>query len=129
MRKMIFVSMLILLSVLLAACAGSAPSTSSGEINVIVETDPNPVTTGSVDLILNVTDADGNPIEGATVDVSAEHSAMSGMGGAVTGVATEQGAGRYTVTADFGMTGTWNVTVYVRKDGLDAKQEIEFSVQ
>jgi hypothetical protein len=75
-----------------------------------------------------VTDASGNPIEGATVDVSADHTDMTGMG--MSGAATDQGAGRYSVNANFSMTGNWKLTVYVRNDtGLDYKEDIEIKVQ
>ena len=130
MRKMKFVSLLATLSILLAACGSAAtPATSNSStlVNIKVETNPNPIATGDVELILNITDGDGNPIEGATVDVSAEHTGHEGM--AMNGVATEQGGGRYAITANFSMSGTWKLTVYVRKDGLDYKEEIELPVQ
>ncbi len=131
MRKLIFVNMIVVMSVLLAACGGgaatTAPSTSSTLVNIKVETNPNPAATGDAEIILNVTDEDGNPIEGATVDVAVQHTGHGGM--EMNGVATEQGGGRYAITANFNMSGTWKLTVYVRKEGLDYKEEIEIPVQ
>lgn len=130
MRKLIFVNMIVVMSVLLAACGSAAtpaPSTSSTLVNIEVETNPNPIATGDVELILNITDGDGNPIEGATVDVSAEHTGHGGM--AMEGVATEQSSGKYAITANLSMSGTWKLTVYVRKEGLDYKEEIEIPVE
>lgn len=130
MRKITLFTLLVGLSVLLVACGGSAtpaPVDSSTVINVTVETNPNPAATGDAELILTITDANGNPIEGATVDVSAEHTGMNM--GEMNGVATEQGGGKYAIVTNFNMGGTWKVTVYVRKDGLDTKQEIEIPVQ
>ena len=134
MRKMYFISsMFVVLAVVLAACGGSAQpaapveSGSSSQVNITVESNPSPAMMGDMELILIITDGDGKPIEGATVDVSADHTDMTGMG--MSGLATEQGGGRYSINANFSMSGNWKITVYVRKDGLDYKEDIEFKVQ
>ena len=134
MRKMFFISsMFVVLAVVLAACGGSAQpaapveSGSSSQVNITVESNPSPSMMGDMELILIITDGDGKPIEGATVDVSADHTDMTGMG--MSGLATEQGGGRYSINANFSMSGNWKITVYVRKDGLDYKEDIEFKVQ
>ncbi len=133
MKKMFFISMLVLASVVLSACGGTSTPTassdgaSSQEVNIAVSTDPSPAMMGDMELILTITDGDGNPIEGAKVDVSADHTDMTGMG--MSGPATDQGGGRYSINANFSMTGNWKLTVYVRKDGLDYKEDIDFKVQ
>ena len=131
MRKALFISMLVLSAVLLAACGTGAstpaPSTLSKPVNIVVSTNPNPAMMGDMEVIFSITDGDGNPIEGATVDVSADHTDMMGMG--MSGVATDQGGGRYSINASFQHTGNWKLTVYVRKDGLDYKEDIEFKIQ
>jgi len=129
MHKMNFIGMIMLISVLLAAC-GSAQTPapiSSKPVNIKVETSPNPPMRGDIELILTVTDANGNPIEGATVDVSADHIDMTGMD--MSGAATEQGDGKYAINANFSMSGNWELKVYVRKEGLDYSEEIALSVQ
>lgn len=130
MRKLIFISMVVLLPVLLAAC-GSAPAPADGpstsQVNIVVESNPNPAATGDVELIFTITDANGNPIEGAKVDVSADHTDMTGMG--MSGAATDQGGGRYSINTNFSMTGNWKLTVYVRKDELDYKEDIDYKIQ
>ena len=129
MRKMIFIGVLVL-STLLAACSSAATpaeTTSSKPVNIQVETNPTPAVMGDMEVVLTITDADGQPIEGATVDVSAKHTDMSGMD--MGGTATEQGSGRYSINANFSMSGNWKLTVYVRKDGLDYKEEIQLPVQ
>ena len=134
MRKMFFISsVFVVLAVVLAACGGSAQpaapveSGSSSQVNITVESNPSPAMMGDMELILTITDGDGKPIEGATVDVSADHTDMTGMG--MSGLATEQGGGRYSINANFSMSGNWKISVYVRKDGLDYKEDIEFKVQ
>jgi hypothetical protein len=129
MRKMTVVSLLVLLSVILVACSSAATPAAEGSgkpVNIKVESNPSPATMGDAELVFTITDANGNSIEGVKVDVSADHTDMSGMSGA----ATDQGGGRYSINANFSMTGNWKLTVYVRNDaGLDYKEDIEFKIQ
>ena len=129
MRNAIFISMFVIISVLLAACGSTLTpaATASKPVSIKMETDPNPAIMGDMELVLNITDPNGNPIEGATVDVSADHTDMSGMN--MSGLATDQGGGRYSIKANFSMSGNWKVTVYIRKDGLDYKENIDFKIQ
>ena len=131
MRRLFFISLLVVLSVLLAACGGGttpAAETSSKPVTIKVESNPSPGGVGDAELVFTITDANGSPIEGARVDVSADHTDMTGMG--MRGAATDQGAGRYSINANFSMTGNWKLTVYVRDDaGLDYKEDLEFKVQ
>ena len=130
MRKLIFISVLVMASVLLTACGGAAAPTeapSAKTVNILVSTNPNPAAVGDVEIVFTITDANGNPIEGAKVDVSADHPSMAGMG--MSGLATEQGGGTYSIKANFSDSGDWKLTVYVRKDGLDYKEEIELKIQ
>ena len=130
MRKFIFISLLVALSVLLAACGSAATpadTPSSKQVNIKVETNPSPAMKGDIELMFTITDANGNPIDGAKVDVSAEHPAMAGMG--MSGLATEQGGGKYSIKANFSDAGDWVLTIYVRKGELDYKEEIEFPIQ
>ena len=130
MRKFIFISLLVALSVLLAACGSAATpadTPSSKQVNIKVETNPSPAMKGDIELMFTITDANSNPIDGAKVDVSAEHPAMAGMG--MSGLATEQGGGKYSIKANFSDSGEWVLTIYVRKGELDYKEEIELPVQ
>ena len=130
MRKFIFISLLVALSVLLAACGSAATpadTTSFGQAIIKLETSPTPAVKGDIELIFTITDASGAPIEGAKVDVNAEHPAMAGMG--MSGQATEQGGGKYSIKANFSDSGDWVVTIYVRNDELDHKEEIELPIQ
>ena len=129
MRKLIFVSLLVALSVVMAACGTSAASTQaeSKQVTIQLETVPSPAMKGDVELVFTITDANGNPIEGAKVDVAAEHPSMAGMG--MSGLATEQGSGKYSIKANFTDAGDWTLTVYVRKDGLDYKEVIPLTIQ
>lgn len=131
MRKlMLVIGFLFGIAFLLVACSsGATPedSASAKPVNIQVESDPNPAMMGDATLTLVITDENGNPIEGARVDVSVDHTDMTGMG--MSGPATDQGEGKYAINADFSMSGNWKMTVYVRKDSLDYKEDIELTVQ
>jgi uncharacterized GH25 family protein len=129
MCKKSFISLLVVLSALLAACGSTATPTvtSSKPVNINMETNPNPATMGDTELILTITDTNGNPMEGAKVDVTADHTDMTGM--SMSGSATEQGSGKYAINANFSMSGNWKLKVYVRKDTLDYSEEIPMSIQ
>jgi hypothetical protein len=132
MRTLILVNAIVLLAVFLAACgsgsaATPAPQDSGKPVNIKVDTNPNPAAMGDLEVVLNITDSSGNPIDGATVDVTATHTDMTGMD--MSGAATEQGAGKYAINANFSMSGNWKLKVYVRKEGLDYSEEIDLPVQ
>ena len=131
MRKLVFISLVLVLPLLLTACGGSATpaaENSSKPVNIKVESKPSPASVGDAELIFTITDPSGKPVEGATVDVAADHTDMSGMG--MNGTATDQGFGKYSINANFSMSGNWKLTVYVRNgQGLDYKEDIEFKVQ
>lgn len=131
--KKISIFVLISLALILAACAPSTANPDAGmpggnnPVNITVATSPSPAMMGELELILTITDANGNPIEGAKVDVSVDHTDMTGMG--MSGPAADQGGGKYAINANFSMSGNWKLTVYVRKEGLDYKEDVEFPVQ
>lgn len=81
---------------------------------------------GKAELILEINDLKDQPLTGAKVDVSADHTDMSGM--TMGGAATEQADGKYAIKTDFSMSGKWKITVYVRKEGLDFKKDIEVKI-
>jgi hypothetical protein len=129
MPKLLLPFTLIALSVLLAACGSPAAVVESREtpVQITVETEPSPASMGHLAVILTITDPNGKPIEGASVDVSADHTDMTGM--TMGGSAAEQSAGRYAITADFSMSGNWLLTVYVRKGQIEYKEDIPLVLQ
>ena len=110
-----------------SAPAPAQNSASSGDVKIVVASNPSPAVTGDVELLLTITDKDGKPIEGAKVEVAADHTDMSGMG--MSGLATDQGGGRYSIKANFQESGNWVLTVNVTKDSLEYKEDIKFAVQ
>lgn len=126
--RLIVLGMIMILAALLAGCSGSAQTheTANDPVKFALETNPNPPVAGKIEVILKLQDQQGQPLTGATVDVSADHTDMTGM--TMSGPATEQEEGKYAITADFSMSGTWKITVYVRKEGLDVKKDFELKI-
>ena len=117
-------TLLSLLSLVLTACgrAGApTPTPASPGAQISLTTNPSPPTSGEVELVVMVNDANGQPIPDAEVYVFADHTDMKGMN--MNGKATAQGNGRYAITADFSMSGQWKVTVQVRKTPLNVTQD------
>ncbi|MBI4733099.1 MAG: FixH family protein [Chloroflexi bacterium] len=130
MRTPTLISVLLVLPLLLAACIGSAgpePAPVSSSIVVTAETNPNPATMGNVEIILTITDEAGNPVTGATVMVTADHTDMSGM--SMTGQATEQSNGAYAIQANFVMSGNWMLKVEVKQGSQSVIQEIPLVIK
>ena len=131
MRKVIIISLVLVLPLLLAACGSTttpAVENSAKPVNINLESKPSPIAVGDAELIFTITDTSGNPIEGAAVDISADHTDMTGMG--MDGAATDQGLGRYSINASFSMSGNWMLTLYVRNgQGLDYKEDLPIKVQ
>jgi len=130
MRKLKPILALLSAALLIAACSSQASSPDSSDskpVNIQVESDPNPAVVGDITLTLHITDGNGAPLDGARVDVSVDHSDMTGM--TMSGPASEQEAGSYAITADFSMSGNWKMTIYVRKDSLDYKEEFDLKIE
>jgi hypothetical protein len=130
MRKL-SLSLLLFSLLLLAACGGNNSQATVQPVpastNISLATNPNPARVGDVELRFTVTDASDQPVTGASFDVFADHTDMSGM--TMHGTATEQGNGVYSITANFSMTGNWKLSIEVKKDDLSHKQDIQLKVQ
>jgi len=124
--RLIVIVLILILAALLAGCASQTQEESTDPVKFTFETNPAPPVAGKNEIILKLQDQDGKLLTGATVDVSADHTDMTGM--TMSGPATEQEDGKYAITADFSMSGTWKITAYVRKDGLDVKKDFELKI-
>lgn len=129
MRKHLLPIFVLLLALVLTSCGGDmAPATATVDprATIIMTTNPNPASIGDIELDLMITSKDGTPIEGAKVDVLADHPEMSGM--SMNGSATEQGGGKYAIKANFDSSGDWKITVTISKDDLIVKQVLDLTV-
>jgi hypothetical protein len=124
--RLIVIVVILILAAMLAGCAAQTEEEATASIQFTLETNPAPPVTGKNEIILRLQDQDGEPLTGAIVEVSADHTDMTGM--TMSGSATEQEGGKYAITADFSMSGTWKITAYVRKDGLDVNKDFELKI-
>jgi nitrogen fixation protein FixH len=130
MRTPILLTVFLAFSLLLTACGGSTapePAPVSNSVVVSAETNPDPAVMGNVEIILTIADETGNPITGASVMVTADHTDMTGMD--MTGQATEQDDGRYSIQANFSMSGNWMLKVEVKQGGQSVTQEIPLVIK
>ncbi len=105
-----------LLLFLLVACGGNGENgvETTDSVNITLATNPANPQSGQVELVATVKDGQGQPINNVEVYIFANHTGMGGMD--MQGQATNQGEGRYAITAGFSMTGSWKVTVQVNQD-------------
>ena len=130
MRKLIFVLLVAGLSLLLAACGVAKPTetiSTTAPVTITLVTNPASPMMGDITLQFTVVDDKGQLVIGADFDVFADHTDMSGM--TMQGKATEQGDGVYAITANFSMVGNWKLTLQVKKDKLDYKQDISLKIK
>lgn len=118
------------LTLLLAACSGAestAPAQTTAPVTITMNVLPDPPVIGDVLLYFNVVDTQGQPVTGADVNVMADHTEMSGM--TLQGNASDQGKGIYAITTNFSMSGQWKITVQIKNEALDYKQDIDLNIQ
>jgi hypothetical protein len=130
MRSLLFIILVAGMSLFMAACGGAAtqaPAATPAPATITLNTNPNPPVAGDVELRFTVVDDKGQPVSGADFDVIADHTDMSGM--TMHGKATDQGGGSYAILTNFSMAGNWLLTVQVRKEGLDFKQDINLEIK
>ena len=133
-RNTLVVAVFLIVVALVGACSAppaAAPTpASSGQPEITVSTNPNPPNSqADTELIIDVKDASGQPLTGATLNLLADM--MGHSMGAMQGQATEQGNGRYATIVPFNMAGDWTVTVEVRdsQNNLLLRQDVVLPVQ
>ena len=103
----------------LTACADSINATPTGVVGSLqlsFSTIPDPPVKQVENIIrIEVKDAEGNPVEGARVELSSDMPGMSH--GGPKGVLLDRGGGIYEATGSFVMGGTWRAEVVATKDG------------
>ena len=103
------------------SASGSGTMAMSGDFNIAFSTDPSPLKKGPGTLIVLLTDKDGKPVEGADVKLNVTMTTMDM--GTMTGTATDEGDGKYTIKTNFDHAGGLKIVVEATKDKLTGKQE------
>ncbi|MFW5691748.1 MAG: FixH family protein [Chloroflexota bacterium] len=122
-------SLLILTALVIAACGGRESQQTpevTADIQIDMAIEPNPPAVGEAELIITLTDTDGDPVTGATVEVRGD---MNHAGMIPVLREVEDGeAGVYTVPFEWTMGGDWILTVTATlPDGVTAVEEFEIS--
>lgn len=98
----------------------SANSASSNALTIALRTEPDPLRRGEATVEAHVADAAGKPVSGAQVTIAFYMAAMPSMSMPAMnseGKLAETTAGVYRGTVNVPMTGRWDVTVTVTRDG------------
>ena len=102
------------------AAATSGMSGPAERMDVGFSSDPSPAKKGENAVRVKITRTDGKPVTGAEVNATFFMAAMPAMGmAAVRSVATlrEKGSGTYEGPLQLETSGTWQVTVVVKRGG------------
>ena len=110
-----------LLLFLLVACGGNGENgvETTDSVNITLATNPANPQSGQVELVATVKDGQGQPINNVEVYIFANHTGMGGMD--MQGQATNQGEGRYAITA--GDQETIDRTM-IELDGTENKERL-----
>jgi hypothetical protein len=106
----------------------SAPTAAVTDIQIVLAVEPEPPATGDSTLIVTLTDTNGAPVSGATVNVEGnmDHAGMEPS----TGQTSEGTDGLYRVPFRWTMGGGWMVTVTATlQDGGVATETFEMFVE
>jgi len=104
------VKLLTVMALSLATLAGCSGKTTQGPLSVVLSFAPTPPVKGFDTLTVRVTDAGGNPVSGARVQITSKMPMMSMSGPTL--IASDKGAGSYVVRGNLQYATTWvfNVT-------------------
>ena len=124
MRRIIALSLCLFL---FAGCRQESMPAAEAELNISLEVEPVESTIGDAELLISVTNADGEPVSPASVDVRGD---MSHAGMVPVLRADVQGEdGRYRVPFEWTMAGDWTVEVTLTfADESSVSKTFELSV-
>jgi RND family efflux transporter MFP subunit len=106
--------------------AGAAAAMNAPQASVELSSDPTPPHKGGNGFRVKLTDAQGSPISGASVNVTFFMAAMPAMGMAAMRTSVDlgdKGNGMYEGSGELGSGGTWQVTIVAKKNGQTIARE------
>lgn len=125
MSKRVFILLILLL--MLAGCRQQAEPTVNENVNIAVAFARHELIVGASTVVITLTDAQGNPINDATVTIRGDM-AHAGMQPVIRDI-TSGADGSYSSEYEWTMAGDWEVTVAVTlPDGTSAAQRFDYSV-
>jgi len=125
-RSSLFLALVVATGTLLTAPvrldAGAQADANAAKLDIAFKTDPSPAAgRGDNKFEVTIKDAQGKAVTDADVSVHLNMPAMPAMNMPAmnSDVKMKAADGKYTGTGQLGMSGTWNVTVTVKKNGKD----------
>lgn len=107
---------------------GGMPRYRAGDLEIAVSIDPPTARVGDNKIMIEVTDAQGNPVEGVDVDAFAEMPAMGAMSAMRAPADLKQtDPGRYEGSVNLSMRGEWPLTVEI-SDPEGADKRLQFNL-
>ncbi|MGE3276188.1 MAG: FixH family protein [Vicinamibacterales bacterium] len=103
-----------------AEAPGAEAMAASDQLSVTLTSEPDPPRAGRTTFVATIADKDGTPVEGADVSLLLFMPAMPSMNMPAMrseGVLTPVGPGQYRGAVDVLMSGRWDVTITVTRDG------------
>lgn len=129
MRMLTFIAWIGAMVLMLSACGQQPPPTVETEFDLTVRTEQERLTVGETTLIINLKDASGSPIDGATLQVHGDmdHAGMTPVDREVS-ISTN---GEYRVPFEWTMGGGWivSVTVQLPNNGGEITEAFDFFVE
>ncbi len=127
-----YIFLAIVLTIIGVKIFSSAPtsttSANTGKYKITLVTSPNPPVAGKSLLTVTVLDSAGVAVNDATVEMDINMVTMNM--GALTGTATPQGDGAYSMNAGFSMSGPWKIaTTVTLDDGQLLNEDFTVNVQ
>jgi len=110
------------------ATASDMPRYRAGDLEIAVDIDPGTARVGDNRIMVEVLDADGNPVEGIEVDAFAQMTAMGAMPAMRAPADLEEtDPGRYEGSLNLSMRGEWPLTVEI-KDPQRGDKRMQFEL-
>jgi len=125
-RKPAQIGCFLLLLIGFAACSTANSSIPANkDVKILLSTLPEQLLVGSGQFVIDVVDVDGQPLQGADVEVSLGMSSMTMN--TQDGQAAEQGKGRYTRAVTLHAKGSYTLRIFVNRAGKTLKTQ-DFSL-
>jgi hypothetical protein len=117
MKKIILVSMLILMVAVFAYAKDFEVTKKAGPYTVVVKMDKNPPVMGDNGIVITIKDAAGKALKDAKVALDYEMPAMPGMPAMRYNADPQLKGESYVGTINFSMGGSWTVKIKITRSG------------
>ena len=128
MKKIIAVTVILLLTVGLAYAKAYEVSRKAGDYTVLIKMDRNPPSVGMNNMEIAVTDKAGKPVKDAKVLVDYGMPAMPGMPAMAYKADAMNHGDTYHATLNISMKGPWYVNIKISSQGKTASAKFTFDV-